>query len=119
MRSRFLPLGLAFCCIALCQEKPDAAELVAKVRANYAKATRFHFVGTESATGQDAKEVESAGELPGKARFEGSITGVRPCLVIVDGENFFAYSKESKNFAEGKDAKRSRLVHAARARRHR
>ncbi len=109
MQFRLVALGLAFSCSAFRLEKPDATELVAKVRANYAKARRFHFVGTETATGQDAREVEFAGELPGKARFEGSITGVRPCLVIVDGENFFAYSKESKNFAEGKDAKEADL----------
>jgi outer membrane lipoprotein-sorting protein len=109
MRTRFVPLGLAFCCIAFCQDKPDAAALVAKVRANYAKATRFHFIGTETATGQKPKDVEFAGELPGKARFEGSIAGVRPSVVIVDGENYFAYSKESKNFVEGKDAKEAGL----------
>jgi len=107
--ARLFALGALLSCIAFCQDKPNAADLVARVRANYAKATRFHFVGTESATSQDAKEVEFAGELPDKARFEGSITGVRPCLVIVDGENFFAYSKESKNFAEGKDAKEADL----------
>lgn len=111
MRTLFVPLGVAFCCVALCQEKPDAAEFVRKVRSTYARANRFHFVTTQTTTiiGSDG-QVEKllvegsvfAGELPAKGRFEGNTSPGHPCLVVVDGKRYVAYAKNSNSFIEGK-----------------
>lgn len=111
MRTRFVPLGAAFCCVALCQEKPDAAELVRTVRSTYANARRFHFVASDETTEitQNGKvvlrgpeELGFAGDLPNKGRFEGTLSGGSPCLVIVNGEKYFVYLKDSNTYVERK-----------------
>ncbi len=113
MRSRFIPLGLAFHCIAFCQEKPDAAVLLEKVRAKYAAATRFHLVWTRTQQkphgdpvfSGDFEETDLALELPDKMRLgeTGSKVGIAiSSLAIVDGIDVFVYETEANKYFEAK-----------------
>jgi outer membrane lipoprotein-sorting protein len=113
MRTLFVPLGIAFCCVAFCQEKPEAGELLRKVRSNYAKANRFHFVWittkekpqADPIFSRDFYEYDVALERPNRARFgevESKAGIAMSSLAVVDGTDVFVYDNVANKYFEAK-----------------